>query len=63
LSEELCCVADGVGGWNRKGVDPGIFSRELSARMWAEYARIRASGGRVDGINIRQLLIDQVAKT
>ena len=51
-------MADGVGGWNRKGVDPGIFSRELSARVWAEYARIRASGGKAEGVNLRQLLIE-----
>ena len=56
-------MADGVGGWNRKGVDPGIFSRELSARVWAEYARLRASGQKTYEINIKQLLIDQVALT
>jgi protein phosphatase PTC7 len=25
----LVCVADGVGGWARKGVDPGLYSRHL----------------------------------
>lgn len=63
MSEELCGVADGVGGWNRKGVDPGIFSRELSARVWAEYAKMRKTGAKTYEVNIRQLLIDQVAKT
>ena len=29
LSEELCCVADGVGGWSESGIDPAIFSRKL----------------------------------
>ncbi len=37
ISEELLTVADGVGGWNRKGVDPGIFARELSLRVWNNY--------------------------
>jgi len=26
-------VADGVGGWNKKGVDPGIFARELCSHV------------------------------
>ena len=52
ISEELLCVADGVGGWNSKGVDPGIFSRELSARVWQEYAQKRVKE-RNDGINIK----------
>ena len=30
-------VADGVGGWNNKGVDPGLFSRELSWHVFAKY--------------------------
>jgi len=28
-SNSLLSVADGVGGWNKKGVDPGIFSKKL----------------------------------
>ena len=28
-SERLIAVADGVGGWARHGVDPGIFSKQL----------------------------------
>ena len=58
ISEELLTAADGVGGWNSKGVDPGIFSRELVARVWGEYARMRANGTKTYEINIRQLLID-----
>jgi protein phosphatase PTC7 len=41
ISEELLTVADGVGGWNRKGVDPGIFARELTSNVWSEYYRLR----------------------
>lgn len=26
-SERLIAVADGVGGWAEKGVDPGLFSK------------------------------------
>jgi len=41
VSEELLAVADGVGGWNRKGIDPGIFARELCERVWTEYVGFR----------------------
>ena len=37
LSDGLCAVADGVGGWNSKGVDPGIFARELCGHVWNEF--------------------------
>ena len=29
-SERLIAVADGVGGWANKGVDPGLFSKQLT---------------------------------
>jgi len=25
----ILVVADGVGGWNTKGIDPGLYSKEL----------------------------------
>jgi len=25
----MVAMADGVGGWNRKGIDPALFSNEL----------------------------------
>lgn len=28
-SENLLVVADGVGGWNRYGIDPSKYSRKL----------------------------------
>lgn len=31
--EEVLAVADGVGGWNEQGVDPGIFSRMLITQL------------------------------
>ena len=30
-SEHALCVADGVGGWSLQGIDPGFFSRKLTA--------------------------------
>ena len=30
VSPQLVAVADGVGGWARKGIDPGLFSKQLT---------------------------------
>lgn len=32
-SDFVLAVADGVGGWNRHGVDPAKFSRKLMANI------------------------------
>jgi serine/threonine protein phosphatase PrpC len=29
LTSHLLCVADGVGGWSYRGVDPALYSRSL----------------------------------
>jgi protein phosphatase PTC7 len=65
ISEELCAVADGVGGWNRKGVDPGIFARELCTHVWAQYLEQRklASEGKLHGIGLKEILIEAVRLT
>ena len=60
MTRELVAVADGVGGWNRKGVDPGIFARELCGHVWAGYRQQVADK---QTISLKQLLIDSVAKT
>lgn len=31
-NEYLLAVADGVGGWNEKGIDPAKYSRELVSK-------------------------------
>ena len=64
ISEELLTVADGVGGWNRKGVDPGIFARELSLRVWKNYLLRREQVKRgVVAIGLRDMLIQSVKET
>lgn len=64
ISEELLTVADGVGGWNRKGVDPGIFARELSLRVWKNYLLRREQVKRgVAAIGLRDMLIQSVKET
>ena len=37
ITEQLICVADGVGGWNEQGVDPAKYSRELCENIVKEY--------------------------
>ena len=32
-NDTFLCVADGVGGWADRGVNPGIFSAELTRSM------------------------------
>ena len=63
MHSEIIGVADGVGGWNRKGVDPGLFAKELCNHVKNEYERLRAEGKKPFEISLRQLLIDCVAKT
>jgi len=33
----LLAVADGVGGWNERGIDPALFSRELCKNLKESY--------------------------
>lgn len=42
-TDSLIAVADGVGGWNKKGVDPGIFARELCAHVLKRYENWRVN--------------------
>jgi protein phosphatase PTC7 len=57
-------VADGVGGWNSKGVDPGIFARELCSHVWNDYRKLRVEDGlKCYDIDLKKLLIGAVAKT
>lgn len=44
LSEELIACADGVGGWARKGVDPGIFAKELCGHVWNDFKEMHNKG-------------------
>ena len=38
-SDYLLAVADGVGGWNRHGVDPAKFSRKLMTNIEEYYPK------------------------
>lgn len=37
----LVCIADGVGGWAKKGIDPAIFSRNLCDQVLDIYENLR----------------------
>ena len=41
VSDRLIVVADGVGGWARKGVDPGLFAKELCNHVKEGYEKSR----------------------
>ncbi len=58
MSDSLIAVADGVGGWNDVGVDPGLFSRELCANLWEEYMNVSRSS-----LNLKEMLVNAVKKT
>jgi len=41
-SDHACiAVADGVGGWNKRGVDPALFSNELTRHYKSFYENMR----------------------
>lgn len=35
------CLADGVGGWAKKGIDPGIYSKKLCEEVKDIYENLR----------------------
>ncbi len=59
--EDLIMVADGVGGWAGKGVDPGLFSRELRDHVKEEYDKRRNYN--IDEMEIKSSLVEAVKKT
>ena len=59
-SDSLVAVADGVGGWNRKGIDPGIFARQLCNHVAQAY-NLRL--GRCFEVDLWELLVKSVIKT
>lgn len=64
MSDELIAVADGVGSWNLKGVDPGIFARELCGHVWALFREERDCQGKLRrDINLKEVLIEGVKRT
>ena len=58
MSDQLIAVADGVGGWNDHGVDPGLFSRELCANVWEEY-----KNKKLGTLNLKDILVNAVKKS
>jgi len=63
-NDQLIAVADGVGGWNKKGVDPGIFARELCNHVTNKFNSLRTAGhkGRYE-IDLWKLLVNSVQDT
>ena len=55
-SETYLVVADGVGGWINQGINPGLFSAELTKTAVSEYEKTR-------GKNTPVSYIDYACKT
>ena len=43
----VIAVADGVGGWNKKGIDPALFSNELVGHFLKHYHNLRHIGNHI----------------
>ena len=54
-------MADGVGGWNDHGVDPGLFSRELCINVWEEFKKLRVENNY--RLNLKNMLVNAVKNT
>lgn len=61
-TDSLIAVADGVGGWNKKGVDPGIFARELCAHVQNRYESWKNNKRRFE-VDLWELLVQSVKQT
>ena len=63
-TEQIVAVADGVGGWNNRGVDPGLFSRELCWHVLCKYQweTVFANKKQFE-VDLTNLLVDGVKKT
>jgi protein phosphatase PTC7 len=53
-TSEMLVVADGVGGWANKGVNPGLYSRKLTKTITSEYLKL--SPAEQDTINLKSLV-------
>ena len=54
VSKTLIAVADGVGGWARRGVDPGLFSKQLTKDIQAIYNEKGSS------LSLKEILVEAV---
>lgn len=52
ISEKVLATADGVGGWARRGVDPGLFAKELLQHFWDDFRAKRESGAEIDLVDM-----------
>jgi protein phosphatase PTC7 len=71
----MVAMADGVGGWNKKGVDPALFSNELCSNFLKNYCNLRQIGPKLklesldqrpqtpSQIDLKDLLILSVKET
>lgn len=63
MSENLLAVADGVGGWASKGIDPGIFARELCGHVLHLFTEQRSKGVHISQISLLDILSEGLSRT
>lgn len=63
VTENLIAVADGVGGWDKKDVDPGLFSEALCKNLKEGFLSRRQEGKAIPDIKLKPLLDEAVSKT
>eukprot|EP00340_Litonotus_pictus_P003678 CAMPEP_0170516210 /NCGR_PEP_ID=MMETSP0209-20121228/2493_1 /TAXON_ID=665100 ORGANISM="Litonotus pictus, Strain P1" /NCGR_SAMPLE_ID=MMETSP0209 /ASSEMBLY_ACC=CAM_ASM_000301 /LENGTH=297 /DNA_ID=CAMNT_0010801013 /DNA_START=146 /DNA_END=1039 /DNA_ORIENTATION=- len=61
VCEDLLMVADGVGGWAGKGIDPGEYSRELRDHIKEEYEKRKNFN--LDENEVKSSLVEAVKRT
>lgn len=62
--DDACMViADGVGGWVKKGIDPALFSNELVRHFRTIYEQGLSSGKGPSQIGLKDTLVDAVKLT
>mmetsp|Transcript_44260 Transcript_44260/g.42958 ORF Transcript_44260/g.42958 Transcript_44260/m.42958 type:complete len:168 (+) Transcript_44260:206-709(+) len=59
----MIAVADGVGGWNDRGVDPALFSKELCQHVIDNYQKELREKKELYEVDVKTLLVESVKLT
>ena len=62
VTNNLVAVADGVGGWNKKDIDPGLFSSELCKHVRNAFLD-KSKSQEISSIKLKPLLDSCVEQT
>ena len=62
IKDMILCVCDGVGGWSKRGVDPGLMSKELAANIGKDYEEMVEDLPKYTRLRLTELLVGAVKK-